>query len=195
MASIILETERRSNLAIFITVISICLVVLPDDDCVSEDIATVRAMVLLRNLAMNIARFNIYPEKDRRYFYKVRIFADQAAMRTYFRRIRGQDEKFAAVTLSLPLEMIRKGTHATKDRRRYMGEILFDRTYVGAEAVVHEMTHAATHYAELMKINPFKNMTHNERFAEIQGNLARQMVKQMYMHKIYRKRIAVIYRG
>jgi len=143
---------------------------------------------------LKIVSFNIYPEKDRRYFYKVVVFPDHAAMHAYFRSARGQGDKFVAVTLSWPLDVCRKLSRNSKNKRRCMGEILFDLTCVGAEIVTHEMTHAATHYAELKKINPFKNAAQNERFADIQGNLVHQMVKRLRMQKIYRKKVAAMYR-
>ncbi len=118
------------------------------------------------------ASFRVYPDKKRRFYFRVIVFSTIKQMHAFYREgIHGwpgrRHTDFAAVTL--PYECI----VGSKESKREIGTILFHRTRVGTGVVSHEMTHAAVHFMKLKgaDLNDDKS---DEPLAHTIGDLTRQ---------------------
>jgi hypothetical protein len=130
-----------------------------------------------------LASFRIYPEPASALYFRVRVFASEAALALYV----------AADDLARPLP---QGTRAlctrwTRDRRLAngrtrllpdLGEILLTRGAIDAEVISHECTHAAIGWAQRVGLSPFREphpacaSPDEERFCYGVGRLTAQIV-------------------
>lgn len=121
------------------------------------------------------ATFRVYPDKKRRFYFKVIVFSTPSQMEKYERDgVRGfpgkKPKEFAALTL--PYECI----VGSKESKREIGTILFHRLRTGTGIVSHEMTHAALHYFRIKNDDKadFTEEKAEELLAQTVGDLTRQ---------------------
>ncbi len=124
------------------------------------------------------ARFRIFPDKTKRYYFEVVVFPSRKKMQDYYRdgfkalRGRGRTKDVDAVTIPY-----RKAEPPKLKDKQEIGTILLHRRQTGTGIVSHEMTHAAVHYLAVSRQRLPKHendMKAEERLAWTVGNLTKQ---------------------
>lgn len=126
-------------------------------------------------------KFNIYPQKGDKRYYRVVVFNQKLEMRQYAQMF-SHYENCEAVTFSYLAHRVNKAGKTTQLNR--IGDILFYKNSFGAGIVAHEMTHAVNHWFKnnkisfkLDKINKDWGQ-HDEQHAWMVGYLTNQFWKK-----------------
>ena len=129
-----------------------------------------------------------YCEGRRRYYFVVRMFKSIRDMHAYLRHTGERGVKHTlAMCRSFDVYEISKAGESR--RRKYeIGEIILCLKSFRTSIVAHECAHAAIYWSETVKLPTFKHRPnnssnrHEERFCNVLGNLARQVVNIHYDH-------------
>jgi hypothetical protein len=130
------------------------------------------------------ARFRVYPDPKRRYFYYIAyVFTTRTQMQAFRKQLPAHDsvgKDYQALTM--PFHHVISGAENPYKRfGRNIGLILFHRRRTGTGVVSHEMTHAACHYLHTLGINSVSTSDQPEReelLALSVGNLTRQFINR-----------------
>ncbi len=129
-------------------------------------------------MSIPFARFRVYPDKKRYYYFDVYVFGNKRDMieavnstghptRQPMKTKRGE---YNAITLP----WIKRKSNGKRPLRD-LGQIVFYRLRCGVGTVSHEMTHAATHYLRAVKGHKvIREGKGEEMLATTVGDLTRQ---------------------
>lgn len=130
----------------------------------------------IREPIQPFARFRVYPDRARRFFFYILVFPTKARMyRFYQEGVHGfpgsKHCDFHAITLPYRYAV------GSKEKKREIGTVLLYRARTGATVVAHEMTHAACHYMQIKK-GGYPTERTEEEFARVVGSMTGQFFRR-----------------